>query len=74
MYIQITEEGWKHLEKTVGTSYIDACIKTSGYEKEINGEIWYRLQCWDAFSLLPPNFGGRSLFKPNVMFDDESLE
>lgn len=27
MYIQITEDGWKHLEKTVGIDYINACIK-----------------------------------------------
>ena len=24
MYIQITEEGWRHLEKTVGIEYINA--------------------------------------------------
>jgi len=69
MYIQITEDGWKHLEKTVGKDYIYACIKTKSYEKEIDGEIWYRLQCWSVFDLLPPSFGSRSLFNSNVMFD-----
>lgn len=74
MYIQITDEGWVHLKNTVGDAYINACIKTPAYEKEINGEIWYRLQCWDVFGLLPINFGGKSFFKPNVMFDSESIK
>lgn len=74
MYIQITESGWKHLRKTVGEEYIKNCIEADGYKKEINGEIWYRLQCWSVFDLLPSNFGGQPLFKTNVMFDDELLE
>ena len=71
MYIQITEAGWVHLSKTVGFEYIKHCIKP--YEKEINGEIWYRLQCWGVFDLLPSNFGGQPLFNTNVMFDDKAL-
>lgn len=74
MYIQITEEGWKHLENTVGIDYINICIKHIRNEKLINGETWYKLQCWECFSLLPPNFGGRSLFNSNVMFDEESFK
>ena len=74
MYIQITDKGWKHLKETVGEEYINACIKTPAYEKEINGEIWYRLQCWNVFDLLPSNFGGQPLFNTNVMFDDEALK
>lgn len=73
MYIQITEEGWKHLEKTVGVDYINSCIKTPNYTKIINGETWYKIQCWDCFSLMPVSFGCRPLFNTNVMFDDEDL-
>jgi len=73
MYIQINENGWKHLKKTVGEDYINTCIKISAYEKEINGEIWYRLQCHQVFSLFPINFGGQPMFNTNVMFDDEDL-
>jgi hypothetical protein len=73
MYIQITEEGWQHLEKTVGVDYINACIKNKNYEKVINGETWYRLQCWHCFDLMPPDFGNKIFFKSNVMFDNELL-
>lgn len=71
VYIQITEHGWKHLQKTVGRSYIDACIEIN--KKEINGEVWYKLQCHQAFELLPIDFGGKTLFNTNIMFDSESL-
>ena len=74
MYIQITEEGWRHLEKTVGVDYINNCIKTPNYTHIINGETWYRLQCWSCFDLMPPNFGGKQLFNTNVMFDDEAFK
>lgn len=74
MYIQITEDGWKYLEKTVGINYINNCIKTPYYTHIFNGETWYRLQCWNCFDLMPPNFGGKSLFKTEVMFDDEDLD
>ena len=74
MYIKITEAGWQHLQKTVGEDYINACIKRPEYEKEIEGEKWYRLQCWNCFDLMPPNFGGQALFETNVMFDVEALK
>ena len=74
IYIQITESGWKHLEKTVGEEYIKHCIKAPSYEKLIEGETWYRLQCWGVFDLFPSNFGGQPLFNTNVMFDDEALK
>jgi hypothetical protein len=73
MYIQITEDGWEHLKKTVGIEYINACIDKPSYRKIINGETWYRLQCWNCFDLMPLNVGGKILFMPAVMFDDESL-
>lgn len=73
MYIQITEEGWKHLEKTVGVDYVNACIKTPHHTKIIDGETWYKMQCWSCFDLMPPNFGGKPLFNTNVMFDQEEL-
>ena len=74
MYVRITEDGWKHLEETVGAEYISACIKRPEYEKEIDGEMWYRLQCWNCFELMPPNFGGRAYFNTNVMFDESSFK
>jgi len=74
MYIQITEEGWTHLEKTVGTDYINNSIKIPSYTKVINGETWYKFECWKCFELMPPNFGGESLFKTTVMFDDDTIQ
>lgn len=71
IYIQITEKGWEHLRKTVGDEYIKHCI--TAHKKEINKEVWYRLQCWEVFDLLPSNFGGRPLFSTTVMLDDEEL-
>ena len=73
MYIQITEQGWEHLRKTVGEDYIKNCINADGYKKEINGEIWHRLQCKSVFYLMPIR-GMRPLFNTNVMFDDEALK
>jgi hypothetical protein len=72
MYIQITEDGWKHLTKRVGEDYIKHCIDTR--KIKIEEEIWHRLQCWQVFDLLPVNFGGRPLFNSNVMFDQEVLK
>lgn len=72
MYIKITSAGWQHLRKTVGEDYIKHCIESK--KVEIDNEIWYKLQCWDAFNLLPSNFGGQPLFETNVMFDDTSLK
>lgn len=71
MYIQINEHGWKHLENTVGTDYINACIKNR--EVIIEGEKWYKLQCWGVFDLFPSNFGQMPYFSTNVMFDEKSL-
>ncbi len=71
MYIQITKEGWKHLKETVGNDYIKHCINAPSYKMEIDGEIWYRLQCHNAFDILP--IKSRPLFKTNVMFDGELL-
>ena len=72
MYIQITEYGWIHLRKTVGDDYIKHCI--TPYKEEINGEIWYRLQCHSAFDLMPINIMGGILFNTTVMFDNEELK
>lgn len=71
MYVQITAEGFKYLRDTVGDDYIKSCVET--YKKEINGEIWYELQCWAAFDIMPPNFGGRMKFLSNVMFRDKDI-
>ncbi len=70
MYIQITEKGWDHLKKTVGEDYIKHCITSVYYKREIDGEIWYRLQCHEVFDLMPINVGVQPLFNTNVMFDN----
>ena len=68
MYIQITDDGWLHLKNTVGENYIKSRKET------INGEDWYKMQCWDAFHLMPVKLGGQPLFKTNVMFNEGDLE
>lgn len=73
MYIQITDEGWTYLKKTVGTEYIQNCIDNKYYKRVIDGETWYRLQCHTIFDLLPVNVFGKLLFNINVMFDDDHL-
>lgn len=71
MYIQITEEGWKHLQNTVEPNYIKTCIENR--KIEIKNEIWYKLQCHNVFSLFPVNIGSLLMFSTNVMFDEEDL-
>ena len=73
IYIQITEIGWEHLNKTVGAEYIERCINSDSYKKEINGEIWHRLQAHSVWELLPLNFSSNVLYKTTIMFDDISL-
>lgn len=68
MYIQITKQGWEHLTKTVGDEYIKHCIEP--YKVQIDGEKWYKLQCYNVFDLMPINIGARPLFGLNVMFDN----
>jgi len=72
IYIQITNEGWEHLLKTVGRGYIQSCIKQ--YKVEIDNEIWYKLQAHSVFELLPINFGGKLTYNTNIMFDDKDLK
>lgn len=71
MYIQITEDGWKHLKETVGEEYIEACVKSR--EKEIDSEIWYKLQCHNVFDLFPIRLGQRPYFNTIVMFDEQAF-
>lgn len=72
MYIQIKDNGWEHLKKTVGDDYIKHAIKPR--RVEINGEYWYKLQCYTVFELLPIKFGTATMFNTNVMFDSDSLK
>lgn len=72
MYVQITEQGWNYLKETVGADYIKHCIESR--KVEIDGEAWYKLQCWGAFDIMPPNFGGLNRFMSNVMFNDDDLK
>ena len=69
--IQITDEGWKHLKKTVGDDYIKHCIEP--YKTEIENETWYKLQAHQVFDLLPINFGGRPTYNTNVLIDENDL-
>ena len=71
--IQITDEGWKHLKKSVGDDYIKHCIDTEHYRVEIDGEIWHKLQAHQVFDLLPINFGGRPTYNTNVLIDENDL-
>ena len=71
IYIQIFKTGWEHLNNTVGEEYIEKCIKTN--EELIDGEIWYKLQAHQVFSLLPQVFGAKNLYNSNIMIDDHSL-
>lgn len=70
IYIQITDYGWKHLEKTVGDEYIKFCIENK--KIEINNEIWYKLQMHEAISLFPINFGDYPFYNTTIMFDDDN--
>ena len=72
IYIEITEEGWEHLRKTVGQDYINFCILTRRYE--INGVEMYRLQCWSVFDLLTTKFGSQPLFKSTILISEEHLK
>lgn len=71
IYIQITEDGWKHLNKTVGKDYIVHCIKP--YETIINGEIYQRLQLYVVFELLPAHMGRKLLFNTNILVNKKDL-
>jgi len=72
MYIQIWQSGWDHLRKTAGADYIEHCIMP--HKVIINGETWYKLQCHQAFHLLPVTYGSQILFSSNVMFDKKDLK
>ena len=77
IYIQITELGWKHLEKTLTTpiqksdEYIKHCITPK--KKVIDGIDWYRLQAHEVFRLLPMGNGFNLPYLPNIMIDEEAL-
>ena len=71
IYIQITEKGFEHLRKKFSDDYIKHCIDSA--KVEIDGEIWYKMECWSAFDLLPNRNGSPLLFKTEVMFDRKSL-
>jgi len=55
------------LKETVGDEYIKHCIDP--YKTTIDGETWYKLQCWAVFDLLPTRMGHDLLFSSNIMID-----
>jgi hypothetical protein len=67
IYIQINDNGWDHLKKTVGDDYIEHCIEN--HKVEIKNETWYKLQCHSVFDIFPMNYGGESLINTNIMFE-----
>jgi len=71
MYIQIKENGWDYLMKTVGEKYIKHCIENK--KIDIENESWYKLQCHQVFDLFPMNFGSKPMININVMFDEKDL-
>ena len=71
VYIQITEEGWAHLEKTQPSDYVNVCIKPRLVK--IDGEIWYKLQCWTVFELFPVGMGLKHFFNINILIDDDEF-
>jgi len=73
IYIQINDQGWAHLKNTKTQDYIDNCIISPNYRKIINGDVWYRLQCHQVFSLFPTDVGIKILFNSNIMINDEDL-
>lgn len=74
IYIQITEDGWDHLRKTVSETYINACIDNDHYRKVIDGQTWYRIQAYEVFSLFPVGTRVVTYFKLNVLIDEENLK
>lgn len=71
IYIEITDCGWAYLQKTVGNSYIEACITPNKYL--INGKVVYKLQCHQVFDLMPVDVGSMTLFKPTIMINEKDL-
>lgn len=71
IFIQITEDGWKHLKETVGDEYIKHCITPS--KEVINNEEWYKLQAHQVFDLLPVGMGSKLLYNTNILINDIHL-
>ncbi len=67
VYIQITQEGWDHLQSTVTQGFINNCIKS--YKVTIDGEEWYKLQLHQVMDLFP--IKSKVLFKPTILLEDE---
>lgn len=72
IFIQINDNGWEYLENTVGLEYIKHCVKP--YAREIDGEIWYQLQCWKVFELFPIQFAKPPMINTNIMFNDNIFD
>ena len=73
IYIHITDAGWLHLYNTVGSSYINACIKNEHHEVSIFGKVYYGLQAHQVFSLLPVDSVKPVLFELNIFINEEDL-
>ena len=71
IYVQITKEGWKHLEKEVSKEYIKHCIYP--YKKEIKGKVWYKLQMHQVFDVLHENCAQHHIHT-NILIDIKPKE
>jgi len=69
IYIQITEDGRKHLKETVGGEYVKHCIKNR--MEVVDNEVWYKLQFHVVMRLLPIPNTTTLLFKTDIMFDNK---
>ena len=72
IHVQIKQEGWEHLIKTVGKDFIKHCIESR--KVIIDNETWYKLQANVVFDLFTINYGFSPLINVNIMFDDNDLE
>lgn len=70
IFIEIADSGWQHLLSTVGDVYIANCIMPNRHI--INGTTYYKLQCHEAFSLMPVRFGKEPMFKPNILLGEDN--
>jgi len=75
VYIQITEDGWNHLNKTLKPEYIKHCILPKKVViSEYDDIPWYRLQLHEVMSILPISGMFDVKYRTNIMFDELDLK
>lgn len=73
VYVQITDEGWKHLRRTLTEpeDYIKYCIEP--YKIIIDDKIWYKMQLFSVMELLGYNMFVNPKIKPLIYIDSSDL-